>query len=250
MAEKLIGVETVSRIAPVEIHRIAFGVRYEPQLKLLDKLGSVMDEILKEDGTPFGPEQFPLTETLPMQFRLVNQDDSSALLINAQDAILQMPLETRDANVVNELGKDFDDYVLRPLRKLGGIKNIARYGVLFHFKETKATGLSNPPISHYLSSEFPKANTLLMHFSRRLASEEALAKKRVDDYRNVLYTIEQSESGTVRFAMDYQNYFQPMLDAGEWNERPFSDFVNRGAEYIETECQRWLKTFAVVPEVA
>ena len=249
MAEKL-ALEKVSRMAPAELYRIAFGVRYEPQLKLLDRVGSVMDEVLRQDDTPFGPERFPVSETLPMQFRLLNQDNNSELLINAQDTILQMPLETRDASLVNDLGKDFDEYVLRPLRKIGGVKNILRYGVLFRFKETKAAALENPPISHYLSSDFPKANTLFMHFSRRLPAGEALVKKRVDDYRNVNYSIEQSETGTVGFSIDYQDYFQPMLDASEWDERPFSAFVDRGTGFVEAECQRWLKTFAVVPEVA
>jgi len=249
VAEKL-ALEKVSRMTSAELHRIAFGVRYEPQLKLLDRIGTVMDEVLKQDDTPFGPERFPVSEILPMQFRLLNTDDGSELLINAQDTILQMPLETRDASRVNDLGREFDEYVLQVLRRTGGVKNIVRYGMLFHFKEIKAATLENSPLSRYLSSDFPNANTLFMHFSRRLAADEALAKKRVDDFRNVNYSINQSERDMVRFSIDYQNYFQPMLDASEWDGRPFSDFVDRGTEYVETECQRWLKTFAVIPEVA
>ena len=51
-----------------------------------------------------------------------------------------------------------------------------------------------------------------MRFGRRVAVEEALAKKRVDDYRNVIYTVDQNESGAVHFSINYQDYFQPFLD--------------------------------------
>lgn len=238
------------QMLPAELDRIAFGVRYEPQLKLLDRLGTVMDEILRTDGTPFGGERFPLSETLPMQYRLLNPDNNSELLINSQDTILQVPLGTRDATRVIELGEDFQEFVLEPLRKQGNVRNIARYGALLQFKEDKGTTFVNPPIAHYLSSDFPKANTLGMRFSRRLAVEEALAKKRVDDYRNAIYTVDQNESGGVRFSIDYQAYFQPFLDAGEWSDRPFSSFVTKGVEYVEGEFQRWLKTFAAASEVA
>jgi hypothetical protein len=33
--------DTVSRMAPAEIGQLAFGVRYEPQHKLLDHIGTV-----------------------------------------------------------------------------------------------------------------------------------------------------------------------------------------------------------------
>ena len=99
--------EKLRRMLPAELARIAFGVRYDPQLKLLDRIGTVMDEILKAEGTPFGAEQFPLSEIVPMQYRLLNTEENSELLINSQDTILQMPLRTRDAARVIELGRVF-----------------------------------------------------------------------------------------------------------------------------------------------
>jgi hypothetical protein len=250
MAERSGNVEKVNRMAPAEIQRFAFGVRYEPQFKLLDRAGSVVDEVLRVAGTPFGPETFPLSEVGPLQYRLVNNETNSDLLINSQDTILQMSLNTRNGSQVNEWGKAFDEYVLRPLRKSGGVKNITRYGVMLHFKEDKATSLGNPPIARYLAPDFSKANTLFMRFSRRLPVEEALSKKRVDDFRNAIYAMNQSESGEVRISIDYQWYFQPPLDAGEWDDRPFSAFVDRGAEYVEGEFQKWFQKFGAVSEVA
>lgn len=243
-------VENLSRIAPAEFQRLAFGVRYASQHKLLDHIGSVVDEILGAGGTPFGPETFPLSEANPLQHRLLNNDTNTFLLINPQDTILEMSLKTRDGSQVNEWGKDFQEYVLKPLKKIGGVKNIARYGVVLSFKEDKASSLKNPPITRYLSSDFPNANSLFLRFSRRLPVEEALAMKRVDDYRNAIYSVEQSEAGEVRVSIDYQEYFQPLLDGGDWDSKPFSAFVDRGTRYVEGEFQKWFRKFVAVSEVA
>ena len=242
--------EKLSRIAPAEIRRIAFGVRYEPQHKLLDNIGAVIDEILRADGTPFGPETFPLSEALPLQYRLLDNETGSFLAINSQDTILQISAKTRNGSQVNERGKDFQEYVLKPLRKIGGVKNIARYGVLLNFKEDKATSLKNPPIARYLSADFENANSLFIRFGRRLPADEALAMRSVDDYRNAIYSVDQTEAGEVRVSIDYQEYFQPLLDAREWDAKPFSAFVDRGTGYVEGEFHRWFQKFAAVAEVA
>lgn len=250
MTDRTKGSEDVSRIAPAEIRRLAFGVRYETQLRLLDNIGSVVDEVLRADGTAFGPEMFPFTEANPLEHRLVNRETGAVLRINSQDTILQLPLDTRNASRVNQWGKNFQEYVLKPLRKIGRVRHIARYGVLLHLKEDKVSSLRNPPVARYLSSDFPSANSLVLRFSRRLPAPEALAMKRVEDFRNAIYAVQQSEEGEVQISIDYQEYFRPLLDVGEWDERPFSRFVDRGLEYLEAEFQKWFQKFLRVSEVA
>jgi hypothetical protein len=242
--------ENLLRLAPAEIQQVAFSVRYEPQLKLMDKIGAVIDEILRADGTPFGSDTFPLSDVNPYQYRLVSNQMDSYLLVNAQDTLLQVPMNTKNESQVDELASGFQEYVLGPLREIGGVKNIARYGVLFRFTEQEAASLENPPIKRYLSFEFPNANSLAMHFSRRLPVEEALAMKRVNDFRNAIYSVGQSESGKVQVSIDYQEYFEPLLDARDWDARPFTTFVERGTEYVHGEFQRWFQKFAAVSEVA
>jgi hypothetical protein len=94
--------------------------------------------------------------------------------------------------------------------------------------------------------DFPRTNSLFMRFTRRIPVEEAFAKKRVDDYHTAIYAVEQAESGDVVFSIDYKDYFQPPLDAKEFADRPFSAFVDRGTEFIESEFGKWLKKFAEV----
>jgi hypothetical protein len=250
MADKSGAIEKVSRIAPAEIQRLVFGVRYEPQYKLLDRIGTVTDEILRVDGTPFGPDTFPLSEVTSLRYRLLNAETTSELLVNSQDTILQIALKTRDESWIDQWATDFEEYVLGPLRHVGGVKNIVRYGLVVHFKEVSASSLSTPPITRYLMPDFQKANSLALRFSRRLSADEALVKKRVDDFKNAIYQIEQSEASDVRISIDYQEYFQPPLDAGEWDSKPFSTFANRGTEYLSGEFRKWLQQFVAASEVA
>jgi hypothetical protein len=75
-------IDNLLRLAPAEIQQLAFGVRYEPQYRVMDRIGTVIDEILRADGTPFGPETFPMTTATPQQYRLLEpetdvQDDQS-----------------------------------------------------------------------------------------------------------------------------------------------------------------------------
>jgi hypothetical protein len=242
--------ENVTQLAPAEIQQLAFGVRYDTQFKLLDRIGEVIEEILHADGTPFGPQRFTLSDSAIYQYRLLNENGDSSLTINTQDTILQLPMKTKNESHVDDWASDFEEYVLGPLRKIGGVRNIVRYGVLFRFKEEDAISLENPPIKRYLSNEFPSANSLAMHFSRRLAMDEALVKKRVNDFRNAIYSLGQSDSGKVQVSIDYQQYFQPALDRGEWDDRPFTEFVRQGNRYVHGEFHNWFQKFAAVLEVA
>lgn len=237
--------DKLNRRAPAEIEKLAFGVRYEPQYKVMDRIGGVIDEILRADGSPFGPETFPYTDSTAQHYRLSDDQSDSWLMITAQDAVLQLEVNTEDESRVHEMADGFQEYVLRNLRRLG-VKNIARYGMMIRFKAEDTKAFPNPPTKRFLSDDFTNVNALLMHFTRRLTVDEALAKKRVNDYRNIIYSVQQTENGKVQVSIDYQEYFDPLLDVTDWNERPFPRFVEQGTDYVHGEFDKWFRKFAAV----
>jgi hypothetical protein len=241
MADKL------SRISPVAIARMAFGVRYEPQFKVFDYLGELIDAILRANGTPFGPEVFPQTQTDGNERILVNPEKGHILRLNQQDTTLLWNIETRSLDDVLSLATDFHNYVLAPLRRDSGVSNILRYGMMFGLKQL--TALKNPPLARYLANDFSASSltSLAMRFTRRLPSHEAMFRKHVDDFRNVIYVVEESEKGEVQTSVDYQEHFKPMLDEGDWNKRPFPTFAGQGLDYFESDVLKWLKSFSEVP---
>ncbi len=137
------------------------------------------------------------------------------------------------------LADKFDKYAIRPLKDITRAKDVNRYGALFHLEECAAM-LSETPVNHFLSSDFQNARSLNLRFTRRLPTLEAVAKKRVEDYRNIIYTIDQSDKGKVDIKVDYQEYFVPSLNKNEWEDKPFTRFVENAITYFNGEFKEWL----------
>jgi hypothetical protein len=240
----------VGQIVPTTISQLAFGVRYEPQFAVTDRIGSLVDAVLRADGTPFGPETFPVSQASPTDHALLNPETDNVVRISHTDTILVWSINTRKLDEIHELGLDFENFLLRPVRQIAHLSNIVRYGFLVHVNDINESSLRNRPTTRYLSSEFPNATSLSMRFSHRLPSDEALVKKRVEDYRNAIYTVVEGEDRKVNISMDYQEYFKPPLDASEWNDRPFARFIERGLGHFQGRFHNWFETFVGMAEVA
>ena len=59
------------------IEKVAFGVRYTPQYRVRDNMGTLIDHILRSDQ--FGPETFPQSEAGPHRHTLRNPDNEGRL---------------------------------------------------------------------------------------------------------------------------------------------------------------------------
>lgn len=232
----------------IEVDRITFGVRYQPRYEVSDNSGAIVDRILRDRNSPFDPECFPLRVKDLDTYTLYNEETGDNLRINHTDVILQMAVHTQRKNNIRDLSEKFDEFVLTPLREVAHVRDIVRYGVVFQL-ENLATKLKESPAQHFLSDEFSDVRSLSLRFSRRLPSEEALIKQGVEDFRNVIYTIKQQESGDVGIWLDYQEYFSPELSGEEWKKRTFPRFINKGFLYFEGEFMQWLNNFVAEPEV-
>ena len=228
----------IGRLSPVPITKIAFGVRYEPQYAVMDRVGGVIDAVLRASNTPFGPKVFPLCQSAPSEYLLINPETNDSLKINQRDTILQLSFSTRELNHIEEIAVQFSQFVLKPLKEKCRVRNISRYGVLCYLAECSSS-MKNLPVEHYLSKDFSNVQTLSLRFTRRLPSIEAVVKKKVSDYRNVIYTINQDDKEKVNISVDFQEYFEPVLDENDWTKKPFEKFVKNGLEYIEGEFEQW-----------
>jgi hypothetical protein len=241
--------EVALALAPVPVARVALGVRYEVRWSVADRLGAIVDRILRQGGTPFTPEMFPRTIREESSQTILNPETQDSLRITQQDTILDQHLDTRDLTAVTDLGEQFDRYVLTPLREVADVRDIIRYGMLFRLAECQAS-LGESPVQRFLGNDFENVRALTMRFERRLPAMEAFVRKGVNDFRNVFYVLDQAADGEVNLAMDYQHYFAPPLGADEWNKRPFSSFVGHGVDFARNEFMRWFEKFAAKHEAA
>lgn len=236
-------------LAIIPIESIAFGVRYQPRYEVMDQVGAIIDRILRSNGTPFGPTTFPLIHREPGAHVILNPDTESELRLTERDAILQMKIDTRKTPDIENLAEHYAKFVLDTLRDVAHLSSIVRYGVLFKLQECHST-LQETPAEHFIQPDFKDTRSLSLRFTRRLPVMEALARRDVNDYRNVIYTVKQTEEGEVRFWVDYQEYFKPELSAREWAQRPFIKFVDDGIKYFLEEYQRWLRKLTEKTEAA
>lgn len=241
MVDKKIPTDT-ERGSPLMIDKIAFGVRYEPQWKIVDYMGSLIDEILRTPGTPFGPDRFTHSKREADEQILINNSTNERLLFNASDTILEMKIDSFDLQDIDNIANEFEKRVLSILKDKVHLRKISRYGILFKLKECSEE-LSTTPIEHFVDSEFENTRTMDMKFARRLPKDEAVIKSGVNDYRNIIYRFVQNEDSKVFITFDYQEYFDPMLDRDEWEKRKFTEFVERGLVYYEKQFSSWLKKF-------
>jgi len=239
----------VERLSPITIMKFAFGVRYDPQYAIMDRIGAVIDNVLRGPNTPFGPKIFPYSHSGTVEHVLVNDKTDDSLRITQRDTILQMTVETRKLEKLRILAKQFNEFVLMSLKEYTKLKSIERFGFLLRLAECRSV-LSISPIEHYISKDFNKAKTLFLSFTQRLPSLEAVVKRSVDDYRNVIYSVGQLDKGDVNISIDYQEYFKPSLDVSDWKKKPFPDFVDNGLEYFKSEFENWFEKLQSKNEAA
>jgi hypothetical protein len=226
-------------VAAIPIERIVFGVRYQPHYKVMDEVGAIIDRILRSKGTQFGPPTFPSIIRQQTGYILLNDETKDSLTITESDAILQMKVDSRKTSDIEYLADNYATFVLDTLRNVTHLESIIRYGVVFQLQECHAL-LQETPVEHFIKADFHDARSLNLRFTRRLAALDGVTKKKVNDYKNLIYTIKQTEKGEASIWLDYQEIFKPELDASEWSKRPFAQFVNQGINYFLHEFQSWL----------
>ena len=223
----------------LSIKRIVFGVRYQPQWRVADHLGEVVDRILRRSDEFFNAGALPLSDSTNNQHRLWNAQTIQEVILNERDAVLNFRLASPDATTVNSIAEAFDDEILGALRGTCKLTDIVRYGFLTEFQECGEL-LGILPTQRYLNDDFPNARSLNMQLSQRLATPEGHSKKGVDDFRNINYVINQDDNGAVKIALDYQRHFEPALNAKQFGERAFSEFVSQGLAYQQKSFAEWI----------
>lgn len=249
MASKSQKSKQIDIISPLEIGTVAYGVRFTPMFGMMDKAGSIIDKLLRGNGTPYGPKKFPSVRSNEVERALVNDEAKEYLRFTERDIILELQVKTRKLNTIFEQAVLFEKYALKPIKSIIGLDKILRFGVLFKLSECNSQ-LAKTPIQHFLAPDFETANSLSLSFAKRLPVLEAQVKKGVNDYRNAIYNAQQSEKGEVTLNIDYQKYFDPPLESSEFKEKPFPDFVLHGIEYFTKDYMSWLNTMLNKTEVA
>ena len=244
--EPKMGKEMESALA---IRSVVLGVRYEPQYRVGDFLGTLVDSILHATGTPFNPDVFPISNASPVSQELFHPEIQNALKITQSDTLLDFVLPTTDLRKIVNLGRDFQNYVLGPLHKICGVGKIMRFGMLIRFDERGVQDLERPTI-RYSDPDLPAPRDFGVRFSHRLPTIEGYFRKNVNDYRNLIYTFNENSEARVSLSLDYQEYFNPLLEASEWAAHSLPTFIDEGLLYHRTTFATWVKKISKTGKAA
>lgn len=226
----------------IKISEVIFGVRFQRFWHILDISGDIADKILKDKESLFSKDYFTKIREIERGRELFNEETECSSVITTDDLIFKHVFNEKKAKLK---GKDitwfFDaitSFIIPKLLIYYKIKQIMRIGILYyHFVDAKdiSTEFINSAIGK-ISGETAKFN---LDFHKKIPVEKSLAKKEVNDYKNVIYSIKNIDEEKYRMGLDYQYYFKPHIDhLGDWN---INDFLKKSQGYLYKTYYPWLK---------
>lgn len=219
----------MSDLDKIEIERIAFGIRFKNQFGLEDALGAVIDDILALPN--YGPERFATTASTSTQKQLVSTNNDEAITVSGGDAVFDTKAARRSVVELPRMAEDFVTNVWTTvLSHTAKTPNINRYGTLIKFALPEHWN----PIVAMLHSEAAETSEFDLRYTRRLAAEQALAMRDINDFRLAIYHIQTRDLRTTAL-LDFQHHFTPEIAADKAHkEHPYVRFVERAVAYFRT----------------
>lgn len=226
---------TPAPISPIDsLYKITVGIRHERHFGIMDSSGRVVDVITKDKDTPF-PKAFftKIGMGAGRERRIESADRSSRIDITTDDLIFQYgfkgagkTFEAAFKWMVEECLPFFKDKVLKP----NHVTDYQRLGIIFGHKLTAPKSI-NEMVSSLTTSTISNPETMILRVSKKLAVPEALAMKEINDYRNVIFSLNKTEDGNLDVDVDIQHYFDPFVDSLD-NYKGYPAFFNQAKELL------------------
>jgi len=219
----------------------AIGVRFRPNFSLEDKLGTVVDEILYSDASFFDPKFFPNHQAGINERVLLNEETGNTLLLSPSNIILDYNLpNSGDTESLERVINAFQDQIVKGIMKKYEVTQIGRLGAVLRYV-FQIPELAKSFIEQSIGKTLEGVNNINLRFSKRYPVEEALVKKDINDYANViLNVIKRADKEELFISVDYQWYFVPLLDKVE--QMKFEEFVERTTRYNRESFPEWVST--------
>ena len=220
---------------------VALGIRYR-SYSLEDKIGSALDDILYTQGSFFNPEFFPSTIQTPLGGRaLINEETSNSLSLSASDIILEYNLPTTGAvDWLEKVIETFNGQIIEGVMKKYDVHQISRVGIVRKYLFT-IPELAKNFLNHSIGKTIEGVNDINLRFSKRYPMDEALIKKGVNDYINVIFNvIKIVDKDELFISVDYQWYFLPPLE--KISQLKFNQFIEKARHYNKESFPQWVVT--------
>jgi len=228
---------------------VLIGFRFERSWRILDINGSIIDKILSDKKSPFKRETkyFDWVNSESRGKTVINKETDCFISINIDDLLFKHIFQTTPRSSNKDLSWFFNsikNFIIPHIIVNFKIKQIVRVGIIYYHNvnadEINTTFMRD--IIEDDSVEIPKFN---LDFHKKYPVDISLAKKGVNDYKNVIYSIkhkqdeEDKDNMKYEISLDYQYYFEPKIDnIKEWN---VNDFLDKSKSYLDNVFYPWVK---------
>jgi len=218
---------------------IAIGIRYRANFSLEDQLGNIVDQILYEKDSFFGPSVFPSVVNKVNEKILINDNSKDHLVINNSNIILEVNYgETFQRSDLNAILKGFNKGIIEGVMKKYKVTEVNRVGIIFRYLFKMET-LADTFINKTIGATLEGINDISLRFSKKIPVPEALVKKGVNDYHNVIFNvIKRADEQELFMSVDYQKYYDPFLTSVSQIE--FEQLVKRAESFNSGNYLDWL----------
>lgn len=217
---------------------IVIGVRYRANFSIEDSLGEIVDKILYSKNSFFNPNIFPLVKN-NVNEKILHNQNGNKLTINNSNIILDIVFDDvfriEDyEKIISKFHKDIIEGVMKKYKitEINRLGLINRY--LFPMKE-----LAKSFVSKTIGGTLEGVNDINLTFSKKIPAPEAMVKKEIFDYHNVIFNvIKQSDKEELFISIDYQKYFDPFVTAVQ--DIKFNDFIKKVNGFNSKNYLTWL----------
>jgi len=212
---------------------LTLGIKYDKNFRIPDVAGSMVEDILRDKNSPFSvKDMFPRIQESPREKILYNPKTTDYLRFNTDDIILGFSIKDNFEKTYKWLVGSVIKYYKDNLFKTYGIKNFRRVGIIFHHKIPHAHEFPSKIVKEITDNKISNAEDIFISFSKKLQSTEARYRKGVNDYKNTIYNIGNTEDALLA-DLDYQFYYEPGIE----------DLRNAFVERICADAESFLENF-------
>lgn len=226
-------------ISPRTLSRVVFGIRYGPAYRVGDGIGTIVDEILRGPGTPFGPAVFPQSHSSQHKHTLFNPDNGDRLVVSERDLLLSMQPGLPSPEAVPALAALYQKHVLDIVLEVIQPQDAVRYGVLVELG--KDLPRFDCPLSEtWLPADRSDVDDYSVQFAQRYPARDGVLKKGVEDFVRTITTVRKPRGEDPTVTFDYQEYFEPALTLQQWKSKTFYSFAAAAVRHLEGTFFAWL----------
>ena len=227
---------------------ISIGLRFGPSFSVCEEAGGIIDEILYSQDSYFNKELFPKVSSLPFQLRLENQETGDYLLISNQDIILNINfvdtlvisnLDIKPIQQLNDITDIHNNFKLfLELLNEYSVDRIQRLGYVHRYTINEQQLIKNV-VDHLVGNTINGVNDMQLRFSKKYPVQEALIKKGINNYHNVIYILEKkTDLENLNISLDYQEFYEPLLE--NTAKIDFGNFMERLERYNTETLPEWI----------